>query len=151
MPPVGCTECSSIYCKTSRSHYTGTGIPTLASRVPSIFGLILKVYYYFFFLYVVRSAAETKLHLFLSILSLFTVLSCLQPRPQSNGRFCLGSSRLNQLCNTRPCLLNAMDYRAQQCAEYNSKTFRGWYYKWKPYTKVDGKRGNRFKTQQVLC
>lgn len=34
-----------------------------------------------------------------------------------------------------------MDFRAQQCAEYNSKPFRGWYYKWKPYTKVDGKFG----------
>uniref|UniRef100_A0A3Q2NPG0 ADAM metallopeptidase with thrombospondin type 1 motif 18 n=1 Tax=Fundulus heteroclitus TaxID=8078 RepID=A0A3Q2NPG0_FUNHE len=62
--------------------------------------------------------------------------SCTNP-PQNNGRFCPGSSRVNQLCNTRPCPLNAVDFRAQQCAEYNSKPFRGWYYKWKPYTKVD--------------
>lgn len=67
------------------------------------------------------------------------VLSCLPLRPQNNGKFCSGSSRLNQLCNTRLCPLNAVDFRAQQCAEYNSKPFRGWYYKWKPYTKVDGK------------
>ncbi|XP_062271035.1 A disintegrin and metalloproteinase with thrombospondin motifs 18 [Scomber scombrus] len=63
--------------------------------------------------------------------------SCTSPRPQNNGKFCSGSSRLNQLCNNRPCPLNAVDFRAQQCAEYNSKPFRGWYYKWKPYTKVD--------------
>uniref|UniRef100_A0A3B3ZV76 Uncharacterized protein n=1 Tax=Periophthalmus magnuspinnatus TaxID=409849 RepID=A0A3B3ZV76_9GOBI len=63
--------------------------------------------------------------------------SCNSPRPQNNGKFCEGSSRLNQLCNTRPCPPNAVDFRAQQCAEYNSKPFRGWYYKWKPYTKVD--------------
>ncbi|XP_020509945.2 A disintegrin and metalloproteinase with thrombospondin motifs 18 [Labrus bergylta] len=63
--------------------------------------------------------------------------SCSSPRPQNNGKFCSGSGRLNQLCNTRPCPLNAVDFRAQQCAEYNSKPFRGWYYKWKPYTKVD--------------
>ncbi|XP_039985266.1 A disintegrin and metalloproteinase with thrombospondin motifs 18 [Xiphias gladius] len=63
--------------------------------------------------------------------------SCTSPRPQNNGKFCSGSSRLNQLCNTRLCPLNAVDFRAQQCAEYNSKPFRGWYYKWKPYTKVD--------------
>ncbi|KAM6942660.1 A disintegrin and metalloproteinase with thrombospondin motifs 18 [Xenentodon cancila] len=63
--------------------------------------------------------------------------SCSSPRPQNNGKFCPGSSRLNQLCNTQPCLLSAVDFRAQQCAEYNSKPFRGWYYKWKPYTKVD--------------
>lgn len=64
-------------------------------------------------------------------------LSC--HRPQNNGKFCPGSSRLNQLCNTRPCPLPSVDFRAQQCAEYNSKPFRGWYYKWKPYTKVDSK------------
>uniref|UniRef100_A0A3Q2ZH62 ADAM metallopeptidase with thrombospondin type 1 motif, 18 n=1 Tax=Kryptolebias marmoratus TaxID=37003 RepID=A0A3Q2ZH62_KRYMA len=63
--------------------------------------------------------------------------SCSSPRPQNNGKFCPGSSRHNQLCNTRPCPLSAIDFRAQQCAEYNSKPFRGWYYKWKPYTTVD--------------
>ncbi|KAM9409006.1 A disintegrin and metalloproteinase with thrombospondin motifs 18 [Pholidichthys leucotaenia] len=63
--------------------------------------------------------------------------TCTSPRPQNHGKFCSGSSRLNQLCNTRPCPLNTVDFRAQQCAEYNSKPFRGWYYKWKPYTKVD--------------
>uniref|UniRef100_A0A669EWJ3 ADAM metallopeptidase with thrombospondin type 1 motif 18 n=1 Tax=Oreochromis niloticus TaxID=8128 RepID=A0A669EWJ3_ORENI len=63
--------------------------------------------------------------------------SCTSPRPQNNGKFCSGPSRLNQLCNIRPCPPNAVDFRAQQCAEYNSKPFRGWYYKWKPYTKVD--------------
>ncbi|XP_071752319.2 A disintegrin and metalloproteinase with thrombospondin motifs 18 [Centroberyx gerrardi] len=63
--------------------------------------------------------------------------SCTSPRPQNNGKFCPGSSRLNQLCNTRPCPPGAVDFRAQQCGEYNSKPFRGWYYKWKPYTKVD--------------
>uniref|UniRef100_A0A665W306 ADAM metallopeptidase with thrombospondin type 1 motif, 18 n=1 Tax=Echeneis naucrates TaxID=173247 RepID=A0A665W306_ECHNA len=63
--------------------------------------------------------------------------SCTSPSPQNNGKFCSGSSRLNHLCNTRPCPLNAVDFRAQQCAEYNSKPFRGWYYKWKPYTQVD--------------
>nr|XP_046202184.1 A disintegrin and metalloproteinase with thrombospondin motifs 18-like [Oncorhynchus gorbuscha] len=62
--------------------------------------------------------------------------SCTSPRPQHNGKFCQGSSRLNQLCNTKPCQPSGVDFRAQQCAEYNSKPFRGWYYKWKPYTKV---------------
>lgn len=70
-------------------------------------------------------------------------------RPQNNGKFCSGSCRLNQLCNTRPCPLNAVDFRAQQCAAYNSKPFRGWYYKWKPYTKVDGKVIKWLKTQHV--
>ncbi|XP_036391194.1 A disintegrin and metalloproteinase with thrombospondin motifs 18-like [Megalops cyprinoides] len=63
--------------------------------------------------------------------------SCNSPRPQYNGKFCQGSSRLYQLCNTKVCEPNGVDFRAQQCAEYNSKPFRGWYYKWKPYTKVE--------------
>ncbi|XP_016887811.1 A disintegrin and metalloproteinase with thrombospondin motifs 18 isoform X1 [Cynoglossus semilaevis] len=63
--------------------------------------------------------------------------SCNNPRPQNNGKFCTGSSRFNQLCNTWPCPPTSVDFRAQQCAEFNSKPFRGWYYKWKPYTKVD--------------
>ncbi|XP_051970716.1 A disintegrin and metalloproteinase with thrombospondin motifs 18-like [Xyrauchen texanus] len=63
--------------------------------------------------------------------------SCNSPSPQHNGKFCQGPSRLHQLCNTKPCQPNGVDFRAQQCAEYNSKPFRGWYYKWKPYTKVE--------------
>ncbi|XP_051918407.1 A disintegrin and metalloproteinase with thrombospondin motifs 18 [Hippocampus zosterae] len=63
--------------------------------------------------------------------------SCTSPRPQHNGKFCYGPGRHNQLCNTRPCPPNSVDFRTQQCAEHNSKPFRGWYYKWKPYTKVD--------------
>ncbi|XP_072574335.1 A disintegrin and metalloproteinase with thrombospondin motifs 18 [Paramormyrops kingsleyae] len=62
---------------------------------------------------------------------------CNSPRPQYNGKFCVGAGRLHQLCNTRPCPPNGVSFRAQQCAEYNSKPFRGWFYKWKPYTKVE--------------
>ncbi|KAJ8417741.1 hypothetical protein AAFF_G00225840 [Aldrovandia affinis] len=63
--------------------------------------------------------------------------SCNKPRPQYNGKFCQGSGRQHQLCNIKPCPPRAVDFRAQQCAEYNSKPFRGWHYKWKPYTKVE--------------
>ncbi|KAM6430417.1 A disintegrin and metalloproteinase with thrombospondin motifs 18 isoform 2-T3 [Liasis olivaceus] len=62
---------------------------------------------------------------------------CNNPKPQHGGKFCQGSSRIYQLCNIHPCASNSPDFRAQQCAEYNSKPFRGWYYKWKPYTKVE--------------
>ncbi|XP_075432869.1 A disintegrin and metalloproteinase with thrombospondin motifs 18 [Ascaphus truei] len=62
---------------------------------------------------------------------------CNNPKPQYEGKFCQGSSRIYQLCNTKPCQTNTLDFRAQQCAEYNSKPFRGWFYKWKPYTRVE--------------
>ncbi|TKS81811.1 disintegrin and metalloproteinase with thrombospondin motifs 16 [Collichthys lucidus] len=62
---------------------------------------------------------------------------CNNPRPAYGGKFCEGSSRSYKLCNTEDCPLNTTDYRAQQCAEFNSKQFRGWYYTWRPYTRVD--------------
>ncbi|XP_077919654.1 A disintegrin and metalloproteinase with thrombospondin motifs 18 [Halichoerus grypus] len=62
---------------------------------------------------------------------------CNNPKPQYGGKFCPGSSRIYQLCNINPCNENSLDFRAQQCAEYNSKPFRGWFYQWKPYTKVE--------------
>uniref|UniRef100_A0A8C2RT26 A disintegrin and metalloproteinase with thrombospondin motifs 18 n=1 Tax=Capra hircus TaxID=9925 RepID=A0A8C2RT26_CAPHI len=62
---------------------------------------------------------------------------CNNPKPQYGGKFCPGSSRVYQLCNINPCDKNSLDFRAQQCAEYNSKPFRGWFYQWKPYMKVE--------------
>ncbi|CAG6015861.1 unnamed protein product [Menidia menidia] len=62
---------------------------------------------------------------------------CNSPRPSYGGKFCDGPSRTYKLCNTEDCPPNTTDYRAQQCAEFNSKQFRGWYYTWRPYTRVD--------------
>ncbi|XP_029466482.1 A disintegrin and metalloproteinase with thrombospondin motifs 18 [Rhinatrema bivittatum] len=64
---------------------------------------------------------------------------CDNPKPQYGGKFCQGSNRIYQLCNIQPCQRNSVDFRAQQCAEYNSKPFRGWFYKWKPYSKIEEK------------
>lgn len=72
-------------------------------------------------------------------------------RPQYGGKFCPGSSRVYQLCNTNPCQENSLDFRAQQCAEYNSKPFRGWFYQWKPYTKVEGKSFPANVSVQCSC
>ncbi|XP_070768114.1 A disintegrin and metalloproteinase with thrombospondin motifs 16 [Enoplosus armatus] len=62
---------------------------------------------------------------------------CNSPRPAYGGKFCEGSTRSYKLCNTKDCPPNTTDYRAQQCAEFNSKQFRGWFYTWRPYTRVD--------------
>lgn len=63
-------------------------------------------------------------------------------RPMYGGRFCEGPSRSYKLCNTKDCPPGNTDFRAVQCAEFNSKPFRGWYYKWSPYTHVDGESGS---------
>ncbi|KAL2084878.1 hypothetical protein ACEWY4_020396 [Coilia grayii] len=62
---------------------------------------------------------------------------CNSPKPMYGGRFCEGQSRSYRLCNTEDCPPGNTDFRAVQCAEFNSKPFRGWYYKWSPYTHVD--------------
>ncbi|XP_006875027.1 PREDICTED: A disintegrin and metalloproteinase with thrombospondin motifs 16 [Chrysochloris asiatica] len=63
--------------------------------------------------------------------------SCTNPKPSHGGKFCEGSTRTLKLCNSQKCPQNSPDFRAMQCAEYNSKEFRGWHYKWKPYTQVE--------------
>ncbi|ETE64196.1 A disintegrin and metalloproteinase with thrombospondin motifs 16, partial [Ophiophagus hannah] len=68
--------------------------------------------------------------------------NCSNPRPSHRGKFCEGSSRMLKLCNIQKCPLNSISFRAAQCAEFNSKRFRGWHYKWKPYTQVE---------EQYLC
>ncbi|XP_058878935.1 A disintegrin and metalloproteinase with thrombospondin motifs 16-like isoform X2 [Acipenser ruthenus] len=67
---------------------------------------------------------------------------CNNPRSMYGGKFCEGSSRAYKLCNVHNCPVGSIDFRAKQCAEFNSKQFRGWYYKWKPFTRVD---------EQELC
>ncbi|XP_048223992.1 A disintegrin and metalloproteinase with thrombospondin motifs 16 [Perognathus longimembris pacificus] len=62
---------------------------------------------------------------------------CTNPRPSHGGKFCVGSTRALQLCNSQNCPRGSPDFRAAQCAEYDSKRFRGWHYKWKPYTQVE--------------
>nr|XP_006811817.1 PREDICTED: A disintegrin and metalloproteinase with thrombospondin motifs 18-like [Saccoglossus kowalevskii] len=64
---------------------------------------------------------------------------CNNPKPQYGGRYCQGDSKSYRMCNIQDCPSNDIDFRSQQCAAYNSKPFRGFYYKWKPYTHVDRK------------
>ncbi|XP_020651241.3 A disintegrin and metalloproteinase with thrombospondin motifs 16 isoform X1 [Pogona vitticeps] len=63
--------------------------------------------------------------------------NCTNPRPSHGGKFCEGSPRMLKLCNHQKCPKNSIDFRAAQCAEFNSRRFRGWHYTWKPYTQVE--------------
>ncbi|XP_078720109.1 A disintegrin and metalloproteinase with thrombospondin motifs 16-like [Lampetra fluviatilis] len=62
---------------------------------------------------------------------------CGAPRPQLGGRYCPGTGRTFRLCEARACAPDAVDFRSLQCAEYNSRPFRGLLYDWKPYTRVE--------------
>ncbi|KAF7240471.1 A disintegrin and metalloproteinase with thrombospondin motifs 16 [Varanus komodoensis] len=62
---------------------------------------------------------------------------CTNPRPSHGGKFCEGSARMLRLCNSQTCPKDSLAFRAAQCAEFNTRRFRGWNYKWKPYTQVE--------------
>ena len=57
-------------------------------------------------------------------------------RPQYGGKPCQGEPRMYRMCNTQICVLGAVDMRAEQCAYYNQRVFRGMHYTWVPYTQV---------------
>ncbi|XP_060110492.1 A disintegrin and metalloproteinase with thrombospondin motifs 16 [Heteronotia binoei] len=63
--------------------------------------------------------------------------NCTNPRPSHGGKFCEGSPQMLKLCNNQKCPKNSIGFRAAQCAEFNNRLFRGWNYKWKPYTQVE--------------
>ncbi|XP_032135029.1 A disintegrin and metalloproteinase with thrombospondin motifs 16 isoform X2 [Sapajus apella] len=62
---------------------------------------------------------------------------CTNPKPSHGGKFCEGSTRTLKLCNSQKCPRDSVDFRSAQCAEHNSRRFRGRHYRWKPYTQVE--------------
>lgn len=59
-------------------------------------------------------------------------------RRADGGSVCEGVSRVYKLCNTVDCPASAVDFRSAQCAEFNTKPFRSFYYRWKPYQQFKG-------------
>ncbi|XP_044011690.1 papilin isoform X3 [Aphidius gifuensis] len=47
---------------------------------------------------------------------------------------CSGPKRRFYSCNIQPCQNNTIDFRAEQCAEFNAVPFEGVVYDWIPYT-----------------
>ncbi|XP_055949212.1 papilin-like isoform X1 [Argiope bruennichi] len=57
---------------------------------------------------------------------------CLDVR--ADGRHsCIGASRRYFSCNVDDCPPNSKDFRAEQCARFNSVQYKGKYYSWIPY------------------
>ncbi|XP_042857254.1 papilin-like [Penaeus japonicus] len=54
---------------------------------------------------------------------------CRAPSPAD----CTGRSKKYESCNVDPCPGGPFDYRAEQCAKFNSVLFEGKYHRWVPY------------------
>ncbi|XP_057586709.1 papilin isoform X2 [Hippopotamus amphibius kiboko] len=52
---------------------------------------------------------------------------------RDGGSSCVGPTRSHRSCSTESCPDGARDFRAEQCAEFNSQEFQGRRYKWLPY------------------
>ncbi|XP_037876208.1 papilin isoform X4 [Bombyx mori] len=60
---------------------------------------------------------------------------CLEIGPNGEPQ-CTGGDTKYFSCETQDCPENSLDFRAEQCAQYNNVTFRGKKYRWVPYLKV---------------
>ncbi|XP_070325697.1 papilin isoform X6 [Odocoileus virginianus] len=52
---------------------------------------------------------------------------------RDGGSSCVGPTRSHRSCRTESCPEGARDFRAEQCAEFDSHEFQGRRYKWLPY------------------
>ncbi|XP_069788236.1 ADAMTS-like protein 2 isoform X2 [Narcine bancroftii] len=50
----------------------------------------------------------------------------------TDNQTCTGTSKRYQLCNLQQCPANGRSFRDEQCSTFNSRTYNGRTYKWKP-------------------
>ncbi|XP_078282076.1 ADAMTS-like protein 2 [Rhinoraja longicauda] len=50
----------------------------------------------------------------------------------TDNQTCTGTSKRYQLCNLQDCAANGWSFRDEQCSSFNSRTYSGRTYKWKP-------------------
>ncbi|XP_039260459.2 A disintegrin and metalloproteinase with thrombospondin motifs 18-like isoform X1 [Styela clava] len=60
---------------------------------------------------------------------------CNNPMTMYGGRYCEGDEKIYEICNYQKCPPDALNFRAQQCATYNSQPYRRQYFSWIPFTK----------------
>lgn len=63
----------------------------------------------------------------------FSERDCDNPHPENGGLYCIGERKRIKFCNTKPCKIGAISFRAQQCAEFDKKPRNGKFHKWKSY------------------
>ncbi|XP_056632510.1 A disintegrin and metalloproteinase with thrombospondin motifs 9 isoform X2 [Diorhabda sublineata] len=51
---------------------------------------------------------------------------CNSPKPVNGGQYCIGENIRYESCNTLDCNINSVEFRAQQCLEFNNQTHY-WY------------------------
>ncbi|XP_047231848.1 A disintegrin and metalloproteinase with thrombospondin motifs 10 isoform X2 [Girardinichthys multiradiatus] len=74
-----------------------------------------------------------------------SVRHCDSPRPTIGGKYCLGERKRFRSCNIDECPLGSRDFREIQCSDFDSTSFRGKFYTWKPY------RGGGVKPCSLNC
>ncbi|XP_012557771.2 A disintegrin and metalloproteinase with thrombospondin motifs 7 isoform X1 [Hydra vulgaris] len=52
----------------------------------------------------------------------YTEMLCNNPIPKNGGRYCVGTSRKYKTCNMKPCPLNSVSFRLQQCLQYGNNS-----------------------------
>ncbi|XP_063991205.1 A disintegrin and metalloproteinase with thrombospondin motifs 12-like [Diachasmimorpha longicaudata] len=61
---------------------------------------------------------------------------CNKPTPSNGGRYCIGERRKISVCNTSPCDPYKPNFRAVQCAEFNTKpVLADGLHTWQPFFK----------------
>ncbi|XP_067370061.1 A disintegrin and metalloproteinase with thrombospondin motifs 10 isoform X2 [Channa argus] len=74
-----------------------------------------------------------------------SVRHCDSPRPTIGGKYCLGERKRFRSCNIDECPADSRDFREIQCSNFDSVSFRGKFYTWKPY------RGGGVKPCSLNC
>ncbi|XP_068446167.1 A disintegrin and metalloproteinase with thrombospondin motifs 10 isoform X1 [Clinocottus analis] len=74
-----------------------------------------------------------------------SIRHCDSPRPTIGGKYCLGERKRFRSCNIDECPAGSRDFRVIQCSDFDSVSFRGKFYTWKPY------RGGGVKPCSLNC
>lgn len=48
---------------------------------------------------------------------------CNSPVPENGGKYCIGNRIKYKSCNTQECSQDAVDFRSEQCANFNNKNY----------------------------
>ena len=57
-------------------------------------------------------------------------------RPSHGGSYCLGERRRHKICNSDACPEDTLSFRHQQCAEFNTISYKNEKHEWEPLSQA---------------